>query len=425
MRIEKGSDITKNVKIIEWIKNEILISVSNLFNLLFKGVKPIDNGFQNAIANIIMLSYLLGKRLGISFDEIDYKIKEKAKEGIKEEHSIETWFGDLSELEKHIDNREWYGLNKDLRLSRVLPIVILAIILILVSLNVPQLSLLLFIIPIPFALIGTLSNIKNNIISLIIALLALIFFTETTYAVDIFINSIVPGAIIGIIAKRVLSKQDSNKYEPIFAGSIVFIISIVVYYVISKYAFRVDILDELIQVFNKSIEAQKSLLQSATNYELLGTEDIIDTFRNIVPSILFFRSMILSIIIYLIEIYALKKMKYGDLGEIKFRNFYLPGNAIAISFVLYLLMLGLSYMKTPLYTDAIFLNLQIVFNFMFIIQGISVSIYFIKKWLKNGVGKKVFIGAMCVGIFGMTGISFIGMIDSILDFRNVRSYKSI
>lgn len=106
MRIEKGSDITKNVKIIEWIKNEILMSVSSLFNLLFKGVKPIDNGFQSAIANIIMLSYILGKRLGISFDQIDYKIKEKVKEGIKEEHSIETWFGDLSELEKHIGNRE-------------------------------------------------------------------------------------------------------------------------------------------------------------------------------------------------------------------------------------------------------------------------------------------------------------------------------
>ncbi len=106
MRIEKGSDITKNVKIIEWIKNEILMNVSNLFNLLFKGVKPIDDGLQNAIANIIMLSYLLGKRLGISFDEIDYKIKEKIKKEIKEEHSIETWFGDLSKLENHMDNRE-------------------------------------------------------------------------------------------------------------------------------------------------------------------------------------------------------------------------------------------------------------------------------------------------------------------------------
>ena len=71
MRIEKGSDITKNVKIIEWIKNEILISVSDLFNLIFKGVKPIDDKLQNTLANIIMLTYLLGKRLGISFDEID------------------------------------------------------------------------------------------------------------------------------------------------------------------------------------------------------------------------------------------------------------------------------------------------------------------------------------------------------------------
>ena len=106
MRIERGSDITKNVKIIEWIKNEILMSVSELFNLLFKGVKPIDDVFQNVIANIIMLSYLLGKRLGISFDEIDYIIKEKTKQGIHEEHSVETWFGDLSDLQKHIDNRE-------------------------------------------------------------------------------------------------------------------------------------------------------------------------------------------------------------------------------------------------------------------------------------------------------------------------------
>ena len=106
MRIEKGSDITKNVKIIEWIKNEILISVSDLFNLIFKGVKPIDDKLQNTLANIIMLTYLLGKRLGISFDEIDYKIKEKSRQGIKEEHSIETWFGDLSDLEKHMNNRE-------------------------------------------------------------------------------------------------------------------------------------------------------------------------------------------------------------------------------------------------------------------------------------------------------------------------------
>ena len=84
----------------------------------------------------------------------------------------------------------------------------------------------------------------------------------------------------------------------------------------------------------------------------------------------------------------------------------------------------LSYIKTPLYTDAIFLNLEIIFNFMFIIQGISVSVYFIAKWLKKSLNNKIFMGALCIGIFGMTGISFIGMVDSILDFRRVRVYKS-
>lgn len=106
MKVEKTSDITKNIKLIEWMKTEILMSVSDLFNLLFKGVKPLDEALQDTLANIIMITYLLAKRLGISFKEIDYKVKEKIKIGIDDEHSVERWYGDLSNLKKHIDNRE-------------------------------------------------------------------------------------------------------------------------------------------------------------------------------------------------------------------------------------------------------------------------------------------------------------------------------
>ena len=53
-----------------------------------------------------MITYLLDKRLGISFNEIDYKIKEKISLGIKEDHSIEKWYGDLTNLKNHIENRE-------------------------------------------------------------------------------------------------------------------------------------------------------------------------------------------------------------------------------------------------------------------------------------------------------------------------------
>lgn len=106
MRIDRNSNITKNMKLIEWMKNEILMSISELFNILFKGVKSADEGLQDILANIIMIAYLLAKRLGISFNQIDYKIKEKASLGIKEDHSIEKWYGDLSNLKNHIENRE-------------------------------------------------------------------------------------------------------------------------------------------------------------------------------------------------------------------------------------------------------------------------------------------------------------------------------
>ncbi|MDX5712808.1 MazG-like family protein, partial [Clostridioides difficile] len=76
------------------------------FNLLFKGVKPLDEAIQDTLANIIMITYLLAKRLGISFRDVDYKVKEKIKIGIDEDHSVERWYGDLSNLKKHMDNRE-------------------------------------------------------------------------------------------------------------------------------------------------------------------------------------------------------------------------------------------------------------------------------------------------------------------------------
>ncbi len=106
MRLDKSSDITKNIKIMEWMKTELILSIGDLFNLIFKGVKPLDETLQDTLANIIMITYLLGKRLGIGFNEIDYKIKEKIKIGIDENHSVESWYGDLSKLKKHMDNKE-------------------------------------------------------------------------------------------------------------------------------------------------------------------------------------------------------------------------------------------------------------------------------------------------------------------------------
>ena len=106
MKFDRNSDVTKNVKIIEWMKKELILSVGDVFDLIFKGVKPLDEALQDTLANIIMITYFLAKRLGISFSEIDYKIKEKIRIGIDQNHSVESWYGDFSNLKKHMENRE-------------------------------------------------------------------------------------------------------------------------------------------------------------------------------------------------------------------------------------------------------------------------------------------------------------------------------
>jgi len=97
-----GIDVTKNIKIIEWLKSELLSSVATLYELLLKGVKGSQEGITDALANIVMVTYVLGKRLGIDYKLIDNKIEDKIRLGILEEHKIESWFGDLSELRKHL-----------------------------------------------------------------------------------------------------------------------------------------------------------------------------------------------------------------------------------------------------------------------------------------------------------------------------------
>ncbi len=98
MGYNKNVDITKNIRVIEWLKSEILTAVSTLFKLLVNGVQNSQEAILDVLANIILVTYLLGKRLGITFQRIDEKLENKVRLGVVEDHKIEKWYGDLSKL---------------------------------------------------------------------------------------------------------------------------------------------------------------------------------------------------------------------------------------------------------------------------------------------------------------------------------------
>jgi len=101
---DKDIDISRNIKIIEWLKSELLTDAAALFKALAGGMKEeVYDVVAETISNIILIAYLLAKRLGISYNVIEMKIANKIKLGIIENHEVEAHYGDLSELSRHLN----------------------------------------------------------------------------------------------------------------------------------------------------------------------------------------------------------------------------------------------------------------------------------------------------------------------------------
>lgn len=99
---DQNIDVTKNIKMIEWLKSELLTTIASLYELLVKGVKGSQDALIDVLANIILVTYILGKRLGVAFHRLDMRIEDKIKLGILEHHKVEEWYGDLSSLKQYL-----------------------------------------------------------------------------------------------------------------------------------------------------------------------------------------------------------------------------------------------------------------------------------------------------------------------------------
>jgi hypothetical protein len=103
---DRDFDIAKNIRLVEWLKSEILSSVAELFRMLANGIKGSQDALADCLASIIVAAYLLGKRLGIPFLVIENRIESKIRLGIIEDHDVEKYYGDLTSLSEYYRTRK-------------------------------------------------------------------------------------------------------------------------------------------------------------------------------------------------------------------------------------------------------------------------------------------------------------------------------
>lgn len=94
--------IAKNIKVMEWLKAEIVEQVGGLFKGLFKGN---ESYIIDSMASLLIAIYVLARRVGIPFHKLEKAVLDKLQEHQKEGHEIEEWYGDLSVLEQYMNKR--------------------------------------------------------------------------------------------------------------------------------------------------------------------------------------------------------------------------------------------------------------------------------------------------------------------------------
>ncbi|HOV80842.1 MAG TPA: MazG-like family protein [Bacillota bacterium] len=97
------SSIAKNIKVIDWLKADLITSVSALFKSMLKGSEEL---LLDALASLVITCYVLGRRLGINFPRLDLKVEAKLRRSIDEDHEMERWYGDLSALLNYLADKK-------------------------------------------------------------------------------------------------------------------------------------------------------------------------------------------------------------------------------------------------------------------------------------------------------------------------------
>ncbi len=95
----RETGVAKGLHTIEWLKSELLMGTGSLFKGLLRGSQDV---ILDSLAQVVISTYLLARRLGFGFVRLDLKIREQLRLNIEAGHEVEKWYGDLSAYLRHL-----------------------------------------------------------------------------------------------------------------------------------------------------------------------------------------------------------------------------------------------------------------------------------------------------------------------------------
>ncbi len=91
----KESSLAQSLHIVENVRNRLLLILARMFQSLSGGK---DELVKEDLSEIILNSYILGKRLGVTYQGMDEALLKKAREYVSQKEEVEEYFGDITDF---------------------------------------------------------------------------------------------------------------------------------------------------------------------------------------------------------------------------------------------------------------------------------------------------------------------------------------
>lgn len=291
-------------------------------------------------------------------------------------------------------------------------------ILLVITLYVPVLGTVAhFFLALPFMMFAT-KNKRKDAVAFLIASLLLSLMVGTILALPLTLGYGLTGIIMGDFIRNGKSRN-----IVFIAGSIVFMLNLVVQYIITVVLFNLDVIEESIQLLRSSIEqaskivSNLGLLQESNEVMIQQLNAAVDLLQILTPSLFVLASFLAVFIVQLVSFPVLKRFGVKVAGGKPFRDLKLPRNILYL-FLIALLASLIFQPESGSYLHLALSNISYILQLVIIVQGLSFIWYisYQKQWPK-AVPILILIALMLMPMV-LYIVWILGIMDLGLDLRS-------
>ncbi|WP_306007502.1 YybS family protein [Bacillus sp. MMSF_3353] len=288
--------------------------------------------------------------------------------------------------------------------------------LLLISMYVPILgTVVTFALPLPFILL----TIKYRLSNAFVIFTAALFITVIVSQPMNLVKTTMFG-LIGIVLGYMYKKQ-KKPVEILMAGTLAYLIGIMLIYVASIKFFNIDLMKQMQNMLNESMAQSEKIVTAAgmpiskEQKELFAQfNDVLQTFF---PSLLVMVSVCFSWITVMISGSVLRKLKHDVIPWPKFKDIQLP-KSIVWYYVIFILLSTFIKVEPTSYLHMVFSNLYVIFALLLVLQGLTFIAFLAhSKGFKKGVPIISFIVCMFIPML-FPLVTILGIIDLGISLRS-------